>query len=245
MSTCDVISRAFARIVPCDETLLGTRFLTHCLYPSFEQVAVFVRRSSDHGYMVTDGGEAIGKAWLHGRDFQQTRRACKKAAEHFGCLFENDEICLVAPTEDWLLQAVIAVANAAAEAANEAIEKVAASTEQKLVTRIQSTVEKSPVGFEAKLEYKTVGKSGKLHRFDLLVKHQDINILIDVVVPFHTSIAAKYLAFSDTPQEAKLWKYAVFDRELAQDDKSLLSNVADLLPFESVVTTEGRALLLH
>lgn len=244
MIDCSTIMEVLQEVGGCEQTPNGLRVRTHCLYPSFERVSAFVRSSGD-GFEVTDGGEAMSIAWLHGRDHAHAARRLKQAALHYGCEFTNDALFLRAPSIEWLSQALVAVANAAAEGANSSVESVGASSELSLVSKIRSTLEASPIGFSARLEHATVGKSGKLHRHDLLVDYNQEQILIDVVVPHHNSVAAKYLALSDTLDAKGLWKYAVFDRELDRADKALLANVADVIPFKAIAETSGRALLTH
>lgn len=244
MIECDVIQTLLNDASACEVTRRGTRVITHCLYPSFEQVAVFIT-TSGNGFVVSDGGDAIAKTWLHGRDHRFASRRLKQAALHFGCEFKNDELRLKVPSKDWLPQSIVAVANAAAEGANAAVEGIGQSTEQKLVSRIQRVLEQSAVGFTAKIEHPIVGMSGKTHRHDLLVEHNDTQIIVDVVVPHHNSVASKYLALSDTAEASGLYKYAVFERELEASDKVLLSNVADVLPYKTIAETSGTALLTH
>ena len=50
--------QGFGRFLLCEETPEGARVATHCLYPSFESVRVFVARLSD-GFNVHDGSGAI------------------------------------------------------------------------------------------------------------------------------------------------------------------------------------------
>ena len=65
---CDDIRIALSEGEVCEETDdRGARIFTHCLYPSFEPVAVYVARKGD-GYVVTDGGGASASAYLHGRE---------------------------------------------------------------------------------------------------------------------------------------------------------------------------------
>lgn len=87
------------------------------------------------------------------------------------------------------------------------------------------------------------GQSGKVHTFDLAVHSNDDLTLVDEVTSHPNSIAAKYLAFSDVATRPGIHKYALYDGELASEDKVLLSNVADLLDFGAVERSGGQVLL--
>lgn len=241
---CSEISELIRAGEVCDETPRGLRVRTDCLYPSFEPVFVYVR-SHLHGIVVTDGGDSVSRAWSHGRDAAFAKRQLSKSSLHFGCEFANGELSLIAPSQEWLPQAIAAVANAASQGASAAVRHVSQSTEGKLISRIYKVLEKSPHRFEATLEHQSVGKSGKTHRYDMLVSHGTEEVLVNVVVPHPNSIAAKYLALADAEDVKSRWKYAVYDRNLSGEDKALLSNVADVIPFSSISETQGKAFLVH
>ncbi|MCK0095472.1 hypothetical protein MWU60_07805 [Yoonia sp. F2084L] len=241
---CDLIIKALHLADECQETSRGSKVRTHCLYPSFEAVFVYVQ-SHPHGFMVTDAGDALNRAWLHGRDESFGKRHLKQSARHFGCEFKHGQLSILAPSDEWLAQAIAAVANAAAEGVNASIRHTGQSNERKLISRVYDVVKGSPYGFDATLDYSAVGKSGKTHHYDMLLSHNNDQILINVVVPHANSIAAKYLALSDATDVRSRLKYAVYDKELTREDKVLLSNVADVLPYKAIVETSGKALLVH
>jgi hypothetical protein len=141
------------------------------------------------------------------------------------------------PEEDWLLPTILAVANASAAAAHIAATHSAAATEEALRDRIYSAlIDVLPIAQIAK-QWGISGRSGKRYTFDFGVKLQhDRWLLIDSVAPHHVSIAAKYVAFSDTRDGPDLIaaRFAVYDRPLEPDDASLLQQVADLVPFRSL-----------
>jgi hypothetical protein len=80
-----------------------------------------------------------------------------------------------------------------------------------------------------------VGRSGKHHRFDFVVRSFGKVLLLDAVAPHHISIASKYVAFADMAQSRNK-KFAVHDRRLESEDISLLQQVADIVP---VTALEG------
>lgn len=67
--------------------------------------------------------------------------------------------------------------------------------------------------------------------------------LVDAVVPHPTFIAAKHLSFSDTQSRAGLVKIALYEAELSSEDKSLISEIADLTPFDALEKTGGEFIL--
>ena len=121
---CEDIIAAMGAGQVCEETEQGARFVTHCLYPSFTPVAVFVTKLGD-GYRVTDGGQALRVAWDHGRDNAQAKRMVAQEAGRYH-LSVTDEGALVAtvPSIEWLRSAILAVANASAGAANATLGKL-------------------------------------------------------------------------------------------------------------------------
>ena len=62
--SCKHIQKALAILPGCVETESGSRFTTHCLYPSFETVSVYVVRFGD-GFNVHDDGGAVRSIWDH------------------------------------------------------------------------------------------------------------------------------------------------------------------------------------
>ncbi|MEL7108596.1 MAG: hypothetical protein AAGL99_04955 [Pseudomonadota bacterium] len=149
-----------------------------------------------------------------------------------------------APNEEWLMAAILSVANAAANAANSMIEKDHALTEITLVERIATALEKNPAKPTFDRRVPVVGKSGRAYEFDFALRRSGvISTLIDSVSPHHTSIAAKYVAFDDTERRPTLEKFAVYERELEKENKVLMQNVADLIPIEQVESDFGAAFL--
>jgi hypothetical protein len=58
--SCASLSSFFSAFAVCEETPDGARVATHCLYPSFEAVHVYVVRVDDKFY-VHDGGGRRGR----------------------------------------------------------------------------------------------------------------------------------------------------------------------------------------
>lgn len=241
MSTCLDIKSALSTFEECIDTDDGARVATHCLYPSFEQVRVYIGKLGD-GFVVHDRGEASLSAWDHGRDSKGTKALFQAAALRFHCKLEDETITARAANLEWLPSAILAVANAAAEASNSAVKKITLHNEGRLVKRIGHVLNHAP--WRPKFSSKTsiAGRSGRMYEFDYSVRSGERLALVDAIVPYHSSIASKYLAFSDTERGSGLEKYAIFDDELEQQDKSLMSDVATLVPFSELEKSHGEIL---
>lgn len=242
MLDCSHINNALGEFGGCEPSENGYRVTTHCMYPSFEPVCVFVRPVAD-GFLIHDGGGAVTNGWHHGLDVGGSTRSLTKSAEMFGCEFGSGMIRIVVENQDWLYSGITSVANASADAARTAVGKTKITNERGLIRKTKKFFDSVSWRPETKLEERVHGASGKLHTYDLAVFHQGSTALIDAVVSHPASIASKYLAFSDTENRMGLYKYAIYDSELTSEDKSLISDVADLVAFDSVIGTDGKFLL--
>ena len=242
--SCSDVAYALALMSPCEETEEGSRVQTHCLYPSFEHVHVYVAKVGD-GFHVHDGGEAFRCAWLHGKDDRQASKSIDLECGRFGLSKTDDNAILSkVPDKDWLLNAILEVANASSLAANSAVAKATAAFEADLASRIEAVLLKlfgtKAVGREVSIK----GKSGGMRRFDFIVRRQglsDDEILLNAVASHHVSISAKYVAFADVDVSIDR-KLAVFERSLPQDEASLIKQVAIALPFASLSAGAERAM---
>ena len=242
MLDCEAILSALRPFESCVRTQDGLRVSTHCLYPSFEQVFVYVVGLGD-GFIVHDGGGAAREAWVHGAEPRTVFAASRASAAAFGCEVVSDQIRVVVPSIEWLWSAHVSVANATSDAARAAVGKSRMTKEESLIRRAKAAFDSAVWKPETKLEYKYVGKSGKVHTFDLAVQSGARIALVDAVIAHPNSIASKYLAFSDTEASSGVYKYALYDGELSSEDKSLLSNVADLINIRSIVGADASFML--
>jgi hypothetical protein len=242
--TCDDIKAALSAFEACTETEEGSRVTTHCLYPSFDQVNVFVVRIGE-GFRIHDGGGAVRSAWLHGREESLVSRMLTKQAMRYQIRVQDDSLIADVPSIEWLASAVLAVANASAAAAHAAVDRFVSATEtvlkDKILKVLRSTVSHSTIA----AEYEVAGKS-KMHRFDFAVTEFDGSILLlNAVAPHHISVSAKYVAFSDLihRDDVRTDRWAVHDRELERSDVSLLQQVADIVPMSALPKGLERLLL--
>jgi len=225
---CDAVHRALIEFGRCDETLDGARVRTHCLYPSFESVFVYVAKVGDT-YFVHDGGGAYQTAWAHGRDSAAILRSLSSEAEKFRLRCSGESILAPDVEVEWLASAILSVANASAIAANRVVSRLIQASEEALVERIDAALARTIGRSHIARNFSLRGKSGGERHFDFAIRRGDeYNFLINSVSPHHSSISSKYVAFADAELERER-KLAVFDRQLETDDTALLQQVASIV----------------
>jgi hypothetical protein len=221
-NACDDIKAALSAFEVCTETHDGSRVATHCLYPSFEPVEVFVVRFGD-GFSVHDGGGATRSAWMHGRDNALIGRMLTKQAQQYQIGVIDDALVASVPSIDWLSSAILAVANASAAAAHAALDRFVTATESVLKDKILKVLKAAVSQSTISIDYEVAGQS-KIHKFDFAVKESDDSILLlNAVAPHHISVSSKYVAFSDIlhREGIRTDRWAVHDKVLEQSDVSL------------------------
>lgn len=230
---CEDVRTALGALEGCLDTDEGARIATHCLYPSFEPVHVFVAKVGD-GFKVHDGGGAFRCAWTHGRDDVLIRRMLSYESARHSLKVSNSSLIASVESQDWLLSAILSVANASASAASAAVNHAAAGSEKELMDRVYTVLsECAGTVSTVTREYAVHGKSGKLHRFDFGVSKEGRSILlVNIVSPHPISVFVNYVSFADANEESA--KFAVHDRRLTAEDSALLQQVADIVPLTSL-----------
>lgn len=232
---CEDIRTVLADFDECEDTPDGASFGTHCLYPSFEAVRIYVAKVGD-GYKVHDGSRAYLTSLAHGRDDGVITRSLEAECSRFRLKLAGDAIVADVPSREWLRSAILAVANASSRAAHTAVSKFAAAAEADLVDQISDTLIQTVGKRGFKRDVEIVGRSGGRRHFDFSILRPDgEDILINSVAPHHGSVSHKYVSFADT--EGSLDdKLAVFERPLSIDDVALLQQVARIVPIRSLGT---------
>lgn len=236
---CADLEAAFQAIPACVETEDGVRYTTHCLYPSFEPVDVFIITAAS-GFIVHDGGGAARAAWRCGRDARVIEQMIGQQSNAYQLTIRDQALTSRVPTVDWLPSAIMAVANASASAARAATETASAPmplAEITLRDLVRSVLFEMVSASKVAAEFDLRGKSGKRHRFDFGIRERTgAFTLIDTVSPHHVSIASRYVAFSDVSglNGVVHGKFVVHDRPLDPEDVSLLGQFADVVPFGSL-----------
>lgn len=229
---CADLRKLAEQLDQCRETDYGTRFDTHCLYPSFEPVSVFISRWGE-GYRVTDGGRAVQCAFAHGKDEASLQRAIKEAAEKYMLTAREGAFEVSVENREWLLSAILTVANASALAANIAVQYVQEASENVLKSQIHSALNKTVKPQAIAPGYSYSGASGKKWPIDYAVMDRSL-ILIKAISPHHVSVNSNYAAYSDIAARDGGLRYSVFDRKLSDDDRALMRQVAELVPVEAL-----------
>jgi hypothetical protein len=237
---CDTIRAALADGDLCEVTDRGARIVTHCLYPSFEPVEVFVSPYGE-GFRITDGGGAAAAAYLHGRD--ELGKVLARECARFGVECNGDVVVVEVGSSEWLRSGILAVANASAAAAISALERVAVAAEKVLAEKIFEGLRRVVSPSQIAREYEHRGVSGKRWRFDFGATAGDGVLLVNAIAPHHVSVSAKYVAFADTPaNDDGVKKLAVYGRRLETEDAALITQVATLVSVESVEAGIRRAI---
>lgn len=241
---CNSLKEEISKLFVCTPTEDGLRVSTMSLYPSFEQVDIFVV-STGNTFVVHDGGGAYRSAWDLGRNDDLIRKCITREACRHHLQVENFTLFTKVISSEWLPNAMLAVANASAFSAKAAVERAVAAMEEALNERIFAALRKIVAEPEIKREFFITGQSGKSHKFDFAVKRSDGRyLLLDSVSPHHNSVAHKYVSFADMKAvDGASDRFAVFERPLATEDASLMVQVAQLVPIGAV--TEGARRALH
>jgi hypothetical protein len=241
-TVCETIKGALASFDRCEDTVQGARIETHCLYPSFDRVAVYIVKMGE-GYLVHDGGEAHSCAWAHGRDDGVAVKALAHQAGRFGLAVENRQLVVRVQSADWLTSAILSVSNAASNAATEAVAKQSKASAERLHERVREALVHAFTASRVEEKVYRVGDSGREYAFDFSVREGSRAVIIDVVTPARGSIVHKYTAFADSKVRRLGGAFAVHDLPLVPADTNLLSQVADVVPYLSLPKGVERALL--
>lgn len=240
---CEDVRAAMGAGEVCEESEAGARVTTHCLYPSFEPVVLFVSKVGD-GYRISDAGRAVRSAWQHGRDEHLTDRLLSREAARYHLKVAGSALVADVGSLEWLRAGILATANASAAVAHAVIGKINAASERVLKDRIFLALSEIAAVESIGKDYEVIGTSGDVRTFDYGVADNDNLLVVSAVSPHHSSINAKYVAFGDTRGLGEnLARFAVFDRPLASGDVSLMLQVTDaLLPLAALDPRARRAL---
>lgn len=233
--SCDVIRSAMAGFDVCEATADGARMATHCLYPSFEAVHVFVVKEGDT-FTVHDNRGAYHVAWSHARDERGIAKALESEARRHRLKVDDHRLIAGNVPTEWLRSAILTVANASAAAANAVVAKSLVSADEALVRRIDRVLSgRVPLAHIAR-GFTLKGISGGERNFDFAVRRdQGYSILISGVTSHHASYFAKYVAFSDVEGEVYN-RFAVKGGDLKTDVEALMQRVASIVPLAALPT---------
>lgn len=232
---CEDIAAVLGSMEYCFETEYGARVVTHCLYPSFDQVEIYIHKWGD-GYRVTDAGQASSVAWSHGRDRAAIMKALDREARRHGLTVAKGALVVEIPSLEWLASGMLAVANASAAAAYAVVSRAAGASSEELSEQIYEALIRLVARDTIQKDLVLTGRSGSEWRVDYAVSLNDNAILVNAVSPHPHSVNQKYAEFGDLPEEAV--KFAVHDGRLKPAQALLIEQVATPL---SVVQFEAGA----
>lgn len=234
--SCEAISLAMSGFDVCEPTLDGARVATHCLYPSFESVHVYVVKEGDY-FTVHDGGGAYRSAWEHGRDEKVIGHEIHKQACRHHLLDDGKSLIVRDVHSEWLRSAILAVANASAAAANAAVERAVAAADEALVSKIDRKLTGMFAPNRIARQFSMKGMSGGDRHFDFAIRGiEGYDLLINGVTSFHASYNAKYVAFSDVEIDIEN-RIAVREEPLRTDVQALMQRVATIVPLTALAAS--------
>lgn len=232
-----------SRLDGCVEGDDGNVFKTHCLYPSFSPVFVTITGWGD-GFRVSDGGGATENVIRQGLNPQSLTSALKAAQNKYHLIETDGVLSLKVDSSDWLENAILAVSNASAMAANLAYAHVEQKNAKDIVPEIILALSEFAKPSQIATDYLVRGYSGKERKFDVAVIGQR-NLLFKAITPYAGSVNSAYVAFSDGlredgPSHPNSIGYGVFKDKLSSEDVTLLSDVVTLAPISSLATVAKR-----
>lgn len=217
----------------CEPTLDGSRIATHCLYPSFESVFVYVVKTGDT-YVVHDGKGALRAAWEYAKDDKVIAAAIEKEAHRYHLRVDVNRLTATEVPLDWLRPAILAVANASSAAASAVVGRVLAAADEALVAKIDKALTMKIAANRIARGFKVRGASGGSRTFDFAIRGEDgYDLLLNGVTSHHASYSTKYVAFSDIEGDRSN-KIAVRDAPLKTDVEALMVKVATIVPLASI-----------
>jgi len=240
--TCDQITAALSQM-QCEETPDGFRVLTHCLYPNFEQVAVYVQTHLD-GFLVHDAGDGFDLAFLEGRSPSALKAHMREFAALYGVDSDGRRIFGRAMTPEWLPNVLLAVANASSSAVNalvsDGLADASSDESDELVERAYTALREAFTDKQVNRRVKRRGRTGRLYTFAFGVAIGSRTALVDTVTPNQISIASRFTSFSEVGVRSLGGAFLAHARPIPNEDAALLAEVADVVPLESLSASVQR-----
>lgn len=209
----------------CQETANGARIRTTCLFPAFEPVFVYVVKFGD-GFIVHDAGETMAVILSNGQDGETAKRTITAECKRYDISCEERRISLKIDAAEWLDTAIVSVANAAANAARNALNEVSKRSDRELIDALVDIISPRVAKGSLTREYGYQGTSGRKYRFDLAIEGRNKLTLIQAVRPNPISVNSKFVALADVSVDDPIRKIAAHNDDLAAEDILLLQGVA-------------------
>lgn len=232
---CDLILAALSNL-QCEKTSEGTRILTHCMYPNFDQVAVYVQTHLD-GFLVHDGGAGYDFAFDEGYHATAVKGLMRDYSGFYGADTDGHRIFARAISPEWLPSAVMSVANASAGSATALVNGAAddRAEDKEFRERAFLVLCDAFKSEHVPRRIKRRGRTGKLYTFAFGVTYKNSIALVDTVTPNALSVASRFTSFSAVGGRKDFGTFLAYKRALSNEDAALLAEVADIVPLESLV----------
>lgn len=229
---CTILDEALAARRACDLVGGVAKVATDVVYPSFDPVVVFVRETPN-GFRVSDDGQAVHSAIIHGKDDAAIEAAVRAAADRFSVDVVGGALSVSVPSVDWLRSAVLSVANASGHAAHAAVAQVVRERTEALHAKIYAQLARVVPEARIKTGFEYRGESGRNWKAEYAVVGGGRPIFVRGVVPHHASVVHTYASFGDLPPQGPR-ALAVYEQDLDPSDAALLRQVADVVTLSGV-----------
>lgn len=235
---CDTIVSILSNL-QCHETAEGACVLTHCLYPNFEQVAVYVQSHLD-GFLVHDGGVGFDFAFMEGRNPTALKTHMREFASMYGVDSDDHRIFGRALTPEWLPNVVMAVANASSTAVNALLSARVEQDDREFREQTYEALRDAFTSDNVIRRIKRRGRTGRLYSFAFGVSFRDHVAIVDTVTPSPISVSARFTSFSAVGARSLGGAFLTYNKPLAGADAALLSEVADVVPLQALIASIER-----
>jgi hypothetical protein len=208
---------------------------THCLYPSGSVVQVAVQGGAREAVVHDNGGtsEALSQ---HGVHYHQIDAALRRFARSRDLRIDNGQIASPPVTTDILPVAILMVANASKEAADELLRKYRFSKKKDFREQLDFFFQKNFGTKRYKRDYEVFGQSEKKYKFDHAILGDNKVILVDAVLPDPSSLYASVVANLDVREshDPRYIQRIVYDENdlWRSQDLRLLQTGAPVVPYK-------------
>ncbi len=177
---------------------------THCLFPSGDNVCVYVNKTRN-GYLVRDN--SLGLRELYSSGIELNKSLLKRAitiSESMGGTFEKGQFLIKEVSDTMLAAAIVWLANTIQKWVSEAVYENEIKKEEQLKFIVNESLNRVFMGYKIEKNVPLVGHSTKKYAVDNIVypKFGGKPIIIDVILNHQNAISSSYLKHSDLKKNA-------------------------------------------
>lgn len=230
------IKRAICGLITVAETNLGLEVSTPVMYPNGDMATVVIAQEGAK-LLIHDAGLGALHLNKHGMKINRAVRSrIEEAVGRYGCQFVTNRVTRRTSTE-YLGLAALTVANASRAVADEAVE-IRRSLETDFREAVLSNL-RDMVGNRVRENETIKGKSGRSYRVSaLILDRSEKNPLAFVsAISSRVTIPSHLTEFFDLKNAFDgVFREAIYDdaSDLREEDRILMAQVADLVPFSQV-----------